>query len=367
MAAFSHETGHSVKRFHTTGGLATEGVARKCLNSIVAVSALCTDVEPAGSTLHRIKAAPVAGRILTLPPIGVPRLRGFLEHGCSDRLKAELRNGSSLGIAAGAVSKCTPSRSRALTTPGIFGRDGTWPITYVPKSKNITSFCLASLLMTFPVRAQETASARSPRRRRLLPVRPVRYVGAGEDRDVVMPGKTYLNGYAGYRAVGARRGGGGRAARRLDRRQPGGHGRLEQGFRPGHGDLRRRGQGRNHRHVLPNRHLRLVLHRPATARPISSTLTVRVADPPPKDRLDVVYTKNYTIDSPLWNDRAKSLIVGWIPHCIDEINDPNLRARRHRQLRRSRQEIARRTGKPHAAIRSPTPGCIKPSNPCASP
>ena len=40
---------------------------------------------------------------------------------------------------------------------------------------------------------------------------------------------------------------------------------------------------------------------------LSSTLTVQVADAPPKDRLDVVYTRNYTIDSPLWNDRAKSL------------------------------------------------------------
>jgi len=50
-----------------------------------------------------------------------------------------------------------------------------------------------------------------------------------------------------------------------------------------------------------------------------------VADAPPKDRLEVVYTRNYAIDSPLWNDRAKSLIAGWIPHCIDEINDPNLK------------------------------------------
>ena len=39
----------------------------------------------------------------------------------------------------------------------------------------------------------------------------------------------------------------------------------------------------------------------------------------------MVYTKRYKIDSPLWNSRAKALIVNWIPHCIDEINDPNLR------------------------------------------
>jgi DUF1680 family protein len=57
----------------------------------------------------------------------------------------------------------------------------------------------------------------------------------------------------------------------------------------------------------------------------SSTLTVKVVSPPPADRLDVVYTKKYKIDSPLWNARAKALIVNWIPHCIDQINDPNLK------------------------------------------
>ncbi len=57
----------------------------------------------------------------------------------------------------------------------------------------------------------------------------------------------------------------------------------------------------------------------------SSTLVVKVVLPPPSDRLDVVYTKKYKIDSPLWNARAKALIVNWIPHCIDKNNDPNLR------------------------------------------
>jgi uncharacterized protein len=56
----------------------------------------------------------------------------------------------------------------------------------------------------------------------------------------------------------------------------------------------------------------------------SSTLNVRAEPPPPKERLDVVYTKRYTIDSPLWNARAKALIVNWIPHCIDQCNSTNL-------------------------------------------
>jgi hypothetical protein len=48
-----------------------------------------------------------------------------------------------------------------------------------------------------------------------------------------------------------------------------------------------------------------------------STLRVRAESAPPKERLDVVYTRRYSIDSPLWNERAKALIVSWIPHCIE--------------------------------------------------
>jgi DUF1680 family protein len=56
----------------------------------------------------------------------------------------------------------------------------------------------------------------------------------------------------------------------------------------------------------------------------SSTLQVKVQSPPPPERLDVVYTRKYKIDSPLWNSRAKALIVNWIPHCIEQINRTNL-------------------------------------------
>jgi uncharacterized protein len=57
----------------------------------------------------------------------------------------------------------------------------------------------------------------------------------------------------------------------------------------------------------------------------SSTLSVRVENPPPAKRLDVVYTKRYRIDSPLWGTRVKALIVNWIPHCIDMINRSDLK------------------------------------------
>jgi DUF1680 family protein len=54
------------------------------------------------------------------------------------------------------------------------------------------------------------------------------------------------------------------------------------------------------------------------------TCKVKVVQPPQERRLDVVYTKRYKIDSPLWNKRARALIVDWIPHCIDQINRTDL-------------------------------------------
>ena len=55
-----------------------------------------------------------------------------------------------------------------------------------------------------------------------------------------------------------------------------------------------------------------------------SPIKVKVRPQPPARRLDVVYTKHYTIDSRLWNDRVKAIIVNWIPFCIDEINRSDL-------------------------------------------
>jgi DUF1680 family protein len=56
----------------------------------------------------------------------------------------------------------------------------------------------------------------------------------------------------------------------------------------------------------------------------SSTLRVLVEAPPPAKQLEAVYTRNFKISSPFWNDRAKALIVNWIPHCIDQINRQDL-------------------------------------------
>jgi hypothetical protein len=69
-----------------------------------------------------------------------------------------------------------------------------------------------------------------------------------------------------------------------------------------------------------------VLKLTAGAGPLSasSTLQVQAAPPPDRERLDVVYTKNYRVDSPLWDARVKALLAHWIPHCIDQINRTNL-------------------------------------------
>ncbi len=56
----------------------------------------------------------------------------------------------------------------------------------------------------------------------------------------------------------------------------------------------------------------------------AASLHVKVRQAPQDRRLDVVYTKRYKIDSRLWNDRAKSMIVSWIPFCIDQINRTDL-------------------------------------------
>jgi len=56
----------------------------------------------------------------------------------------------------------------------------------------------------------------------------------------------------------------------------------------------------------------------------SATLQVEVQRTAPPNQLSAVYTKKYRIDSPLWSQKAKALIVNWIPHCIDQINRTDL-------------------------------------------
>lgn len=67
--------------------------------------------------------------------------------------------------------------------------------------------------------------------------------------------------------------------------------------------------------TLPGEYV-LTLNGSASKAAAPSSLQVHAEPAPPTDRLNVVYTTRYAIDSPLWNTRAKTLIVDWIPHCI---------------------------------------------------
>ena len=82
----------------------------------------------------------------------------------------------------------------------------------------------------------------------------------------------------------------------------------------------------------------------------SATLHAKVTAPPPADRLDVVYTTPYKIDSPLWNARVKALIVNWIPHCIAEINDPNLREGGINNFIEAAKKLQGEPAKPHVGF-----------------
>jgi len=132
-------------------------------------------------------------------------------------------------------------------------------------------------------------------------------VVAGIDRDVILGGKTYLSG----------------AAKSV---QSGGNITTEWSKQSGPGDVSFENASALETTATfskpGNYVLKLTARNSGTTG--SSTLNVKVQEPPPPQRLDVVYTKKYSIDSPLWNSRAKALIVNWIPHCIDQINSTNL-------------------------------------------
>jgi DUF1680 family protein len=143
---------------------------------------------------------------------------------------------------------------------------------------------------------------------------------AGVDRVVVLPGKTYLRGWAGYgeppHADRPRR------RQAADSTPP-----APTGPTPTVRWRKRAGPGRvtfanpsalvtTATFTSPGAYvLELVADNGEST--ASSTLNVKVELPPPAKQLDVVHTTKYSIDSHLWNDRAKALIVSWIPHCID--------------------------------------------------
>ena len=54
----------------------------------------------------------------------------------------------------------------------------------------------------------------------------------------------------------------------------------------------------------------------------SNSLLVHVKPAAPEMHADAVFTRSYSLDSPLWNARVKSLVTHWIPHLIDYLEHP---------------------------------------------
>ncbi|HEY9229020.1 MAG TPA: beta-L-arabinofuranosidase domain-containing protein [Gemmatimonadaceae bacterium] len=150
---------------------------------------------------------------------------------------------------------------------------------------------------------------------------------AGVDRVVVLPGKTYLRGWAGYGdppRLGPRR-------PAADSTPP-----APTGPTPTVKWTKRSGPGRvtfasdsalttTAAFSAPGEYV-LELAATAEGTTASSTLTVKVETPPPAKQLDVVHMRKWSVDSTLWNHRVKALIVNWIPHCIEVLENTQITA-----------------------------------------
>ena len=136
------------------------------------------------------------------------------------------------------------------------------------------------------------------------------HVGAGEDRVVVLGGKTYLDG----------------KVKTLDARQavttP-----VRWSMASGPGQVTFEDPAAAETSATFSAVGAYVLRLTADKDGLSATsdLTVKVVDPPPAEQLNLIDTKAYTLNSPFWDKRARAIITNWIPHCINKINDPDLK------------------------------------------
>ena len=132
-------------------------------------------------------------------------------------------------------------------------------------------------------------------------------VNAGVDRDVMVGGKTYLTGTVKFLKSSP--------SVKVTWSKASGPGKVQ--FADAHTNVTTATFSKPGDYVL-----KLTAGKGKLAS--SGTLKVKVVTPPPAQRLDVVYTRPYRIDNPLWSAKAKALIVNWIPHCIDQINSTNI-------------------------------------------
>lgn len=146
-------------------------------------------------------------------------------------------------------------------------------------------------------------------------------VEAGVDRIVVIQGKTYLRGWAGY----------GKRPRAKDpwEKQPPQPAPAEPGTTfqwakaSGPGEVvfeNSSGLTTTAKFSKTGEYTLRLTAANGSGQRVSSTLRVTVEDPPPPQQLGAVYTRNFRVDSKFWSPRFKALIVDWIPHCIAVIN-----------------------------------------------
>jgi DUF1680 family protein len=151
---------------------------------------------------------------------------------------------------------------------------------------------------------------------------------AGVDRVVVLPGKTYLRGWAGYGDP--------------PRPRPRGRGAqadttpVPTGPTPTTKWAKKSGPGRvtfaNEKALQTTAAFsspgvyELELTAEAEGAKATSTLVVKVENPPPAKQLDVVHMRKWSIDSQLWDHRVKALVVSWIPHCITQLERTDVQA-----------------------------------------
>lgn len=144
---------------------------------------------------------------------------------------------------------------------------------------------------------------------------------AGPERVAVMPGKTYLRGWAGYGTPP-------RSDRRRSEAEPPKREPLPASVKIAWSKLS--GPGRvqfadstalttTAAFSAPGAYV-LQLTADDGKKKASTTVDVKVEAAPPAKPLEPVQPRPYRISSPLWSSRIKGLAVNWIPHCIDQIN-----------------------------------------------
>lgn len=149
---------------------------------------------------------------------------------------------------------------------------------------------------------------------------------AGPDRVVVIPGKTYINAWAGYGLPPNQR-----PRRRRGEPEPpppptGPDPKLTWTRESGPGTVQFADPNAlvtTASFSAPGKYV-VKLTADNGEETVSSEFEVLVETGPPGDPLEPVTTKNYRVDSRLWNQKVRALIVNWIPHCIDMINRDDL-------------------------------------------